>query len=178
MAVFVRPCLHSFAAALWLVAHPAANASHAPGVGDVPPALVGKTLEGKVVSVTDYAGKVVIVSFWASWCPPCMKELPVLENIQRAGKGGIQVIAVNTQSAADFRRIAMTMTAFQLLLTRDAGDKGWNAYGVRGIPHMIIIGRNGRIVRVNRGYDKDHLPQIADDINRALAVAVDSSSSP
>jgi thiol-disulfide isomerase/thioredoxin len=141
----------------------------------VPPASVGKTLEGNVVLVTDYAGKVVIVSFWASWCPPCMKELPVLENIQRVGKGQIQVIAVNTQSVADFRRIAKTLTALELLLTHDAGDKGWNAYGVRGIPHMVIVGRDGRIVRVNRGYDKNHLPQIGDDLNHALAVKVEAA---
>ena len=53
-------------------------------VGDTPFDLVGKTSTGKEIKVSDYKSKVVIVSFWASWCGPCKKELPILAGIQKS----------------------------------------------------------------------------------------------
>lgn len=64
--------------------------------GEKPYDRVGRDDEGKVVRVSDFKGRVVIVTFWATWCGPCMKELPVLSGIQkRAGTEQLQVIAVN-----------------------------------------------------------------------------------
>gem|GEM_PF-3700884 len=55
-----------------------------------------------------------------------------------------------------------------MLVTHDHGRQGSAAYGVNGIPHMVIIDRTGRIVRVNRGYSEDALDSIVADINAAL----------
>jgi thiol-disulfide isomerase/thioredoxin len=142
-----------------------------PGPGDIPPADIGHTTSGDEVLLTKYAGKVVIVTFWATWCPQCIKELPILEAVQnKAGKANIEVIAVNTEEAEVFRRAARVMRkTMQLDLVGDARGDAQKAYGVNGIPHMLIIGRDGRILQVHRGYSEDSLDEIVADINHALA---------
>jgi thiol-disulfide isomerase/thioredoxin len=144
-------------------------AAPAAQVGDIPPPEAGTTLDGDPVLLSAYAGKAIVVSFWATWCPYCIKELPILEGIQAtAGKDRIQVIAVNTEDRAVFRRAARALGNLKLLVSHDTGKKGATAYGVTGIPHMVIIGRDGRILKVYRGYDESQLDGIVADINRAL----------
>lgn len=64
--------------------------------GDEISGFLGKTLKGKKISAEQFRGKVLIVSFWATWCPPCLKELPVLDGIQsKVGKDKLQVVSVN-----------------------------------------------------------------------------------
>jgi thiol-disulfide isomerase/thioredoxin len=146
------------------------NAHAAPEAGDKPPDEVGFNLERKAVSLKDYAGKAIVISFWATWCDYCLKELPILNNIQKlAGKDRLQVIAVNTESREVFRDAAKVLKTLDILLTHDRDEDGAQAYGVKGIPHMVIVGRDGRIVSVHRGYNESSLKSIAADINRALA---------
>jgi peroxiredoxin len=145
-------------------------AEAASGIGDPAPDVLGTDLEGETVSLASYAGRPVVVSFWATWCPYCLKELPILEGIQKsAGKQNIQVIAINTESRDVFRKAARVLSQLTLKLSHDTGKKGSDAFGVNGIPHMVIIGRDGKIVRVYRGYDESSLDGIVADINAALA---------
>jgi thiol-disulfide isomerase/thioredoxin len=142
----------------------------APGEGDVPPPDIGHNLAGDEVSLTHYAGKAVIVTFWATWCKYCLKELPILDRVQvRAGKDQMAVIAVNTEDDDVFRRATRILRqSLQLELVSDANGNARKSYGVKGIPHMVIIGRDGRILSVYTGYSEDKLDAIVADINRAL----------
>src|SRR5262245_14870088 len=64
--------------------------------GDMDPDLVGRDIHNHAVRLTSFRDKVVVVSFFATWCEPCRKELPMLEALQRVGADkGLQVIAVN-----------------------------------------------------------------------------------
>lgn len=145
------------------------HALAAPVAGDMAPDQFGKTLKGEAPKLADYAGKVVVVSFWATWCGYCLKELPILEGIQQTGKGQVQVIAVNRESRDEFRGIERALRTLTMKLTYDADDLGAKAYGVSGIPHLAIIGRDGKIIAVHRGYDESSLPHIVDAINSAIA---------
>jgi thiol-disulfide isomerase/thioredoxin len=153
------------------------NAFAIPAVGDLAPDEFGKTINGDTPKLADYAGKVVVLSFWASWCGYCLKELPVLEGIQKAGKGNVQVIAVNQQSRNEFKEIERSLRVLTMKLTYDPEKKGGTAYGVKGIPHLVIIGRDGKIIEVHRGYGESSLPKILDAINLALATPVPATSS-
>jgi thiol-disulfide isomerase/thioredoxin len=147
---------------------PAARAAM-PDSGDIAPNLVGKTLSGERVEMEAYKGKVVVVSFWATWCPYCLKELPILENIQKlAGADKLQVIAVNTEERQVFRRAESMLKMLTLKLAYDPDKTIAASYGVHGIPHMLIIGRDGKIIRVYRGYDESSLDAIAADLNNAI----------
>ncbi len=144
-----------------------------PGPGDVAPPMLGVTRGGDRVQVTDFAGKVVVVTFWATWCPYCLKELPILENVQnQAGKDRIEVLAVNTESREVYRTAWRTMSpTTHMALLHDLGGAAQAAYGVKSLPHMVIIGRDGRIVKVWHGYDVESVPAIVDDLNRAMAAS-------
>lgn len=150
----------------------ASTAHAAPAAGDVPPDYIGKLIDGTDVKLSDYAGKAVVVSFWATWCGYCLKELPVLNAIQKTGKDRIKVIAVNTEDKFTFRDASRTLArSYTIGLTNDFDKVASTAYGVSGIPHMLIIGKDGKIIRVYRGYDEKSLPQIVADINEAVGAA-------
>lgn len=139
-----------------------------PAAGMAPPDGLGVTLDDKPVRLQDYAGKAVVVSFWASWCPYCLKELPVLYNIQKAAKGRLQVVAINTEDEETFRSLLRAMRTLDIGMSYDPEHKAQDAFGVSGIPHMVVIGRDGRIVEVFRGYGETSLKPIVAAINRAI----------
>ena len=110
------------------------------------------------------------MTFWATWCPYCLKELPILENIQnRVGKDKIEVIALNWKEDRDtYRAVRRALKDLTLTLTSDGTGRIGDAYGVEAIPYMLMIGKDGRIDSVRRGYSEDDLGDIAADLNRLL----------
>ena len=131
-------------------------------VGDEPPPKLGWHAK-----LSDFHGKIVIVSFWESWCPPCRKELGVLAGIQKqATRERVVVFSVNwKESAQRFQQIRHSLKDVDLTLISDENGYIGGLYGVKAIPHMVIIGRDGRIAAIHIGYGDDELPVLADEIN-------------
>ena len=141
-----------------------------PKAGEPAPDFIGYSSDGQRLSVSSYAGKVIVLSFWASWCGPCRKELPLLEGIARtAGMDRVQVLAVNIESLEVYRKLIRRKSDLQMLIASDAGKEAQQSYGVHGIPHMVIIGKDGRVVRVHRGYSEAGVDEVIEDLNQALA---------
>ena len=140
-----------------------------PGRGDTPPVGLGLTRGGDSIETTQFAGKVLVVTFWASWCGPCRAELPILENLQKAAKGNVQVVAVNIEERDKFRALARILSSLTLTLTNDQYKRHSAEYGVNGIPHMVIIGKDGKILNVHRGYSESMIDGLVAEINAALA---------
>lgn len=93
----------------------------------------------------------------------------MLNAIQNSkAKDHIKVIAVNSEDKFTFRSASRTLPSYTIGLTNDYDKVASTAYGVSGIPHMLIIGKDGKIIRVYRGYDETSLPQITADINEAI----------
>jgi thiol-disulfide isomerase/thioredoxin len=147
-----------------------ASVNAAPKAGDAAPEFAGRTYDGDAISLTAFAGKVVVLSFWATWCGPCRKELPILEGIQQvAGKDRVQVVAINIEDRDTFRKIAPKMKSLQMLVASDTAQQAQDSYGVNGIPHMVIIGKSGQIMRIHRGYSEAGVDDVIEDLNKALA---------
>ncbi|ANB16168.1 TlpA disulfide reductase family protein [Dokdonella koreensis] len=159
-------------AVLLVVAAGAAQAQVA--VGDVPPDELGKDRSGTPVRISDHRGKVVVISFWASWCTYCLKELPALESIQKvAGKDQLEVVAVNfKEEAALYRRMLAKLKDLQMTFTHDGNGQLGNRYGLRGLPFLVMIGRDGRVAFTHAGYGEQTLDRIIDEINTLLAAPV------
>jgi thiol-disulfide isomerase/thioredoxin len=163
---FHRSTIRAAASLLLLVS--AACHAAPPAAGDLPPSYVGKTLDGTPVTLADRVGKAVVVSYWATWCTYCLKEMPILASLQKlAGQEHLQVIAVDTEDRDTFHKVTRALGYLGLQLAYDPDRKGRDAFGVHGIPHMVIIGRDGRIDSVFTGYNEDKLDDIVAAINRA-----------
>jgi peroxiredoxin len=104
--------------------------------------------DGSTVSLGDLRGKVVLLNFWATWCPPCKAEMPDLEALYR--DHGIEhdfvVVGVNLQEDRDTVRkyAGEARISFPLLLD-STGEVSGDRYAVRTLPMSMIIGRDGRI---------------------------------
>jgi peroxiredoxin len=96
--------------------------------------------------LSDYRGKIVIVNFWATWCPPCRFELPSMEQAyQKLKKHGVIMLAINVGEDADtiFSFTADYPVTFPLLLDRDASIT--KAFEVIGLPTSYIISPDGQL---------------------------------
>ena len=85
-------------------------------------------------------------------------------------QGKLQVVAVNIEDRDQFRKAARSLgPSMTAALSHDYRKQSSEAYGVKGIPHMVIIGRDGKILAVHRGYSEEGVEAILEEINRALA---------
>jgi len=111
------------------------------------PALVLKDLQGRKVRSSDYRGKVVLINFWATWCPPCRKEIPDLIRMQRQYRGqGLQIIGVTypPQRLWEVRRF---VRRFRVNYPVALGTKRTRRLftATENLPITVIIDRNGNV---------------------------------
>jgi cytochrome c biogenesis protein CcmG/thiol:disulfide interchange protein DsbE len=103
-------------------------------------------------SVGDYKGKVVLLNFWGSWCPPCKEELPLLQRThERIGGRGGMVLGVDEQDTTDdalatVRRYGLTYPSL-----RDPDRAFARRYGTNAYPETFVLDREGRVAALNRG---------------------------
>jgi cytochrome c biogenesis protein CcmG/thiol:disulfide interchange protein DsbE len=119
----------------------------APHVGDAPPPFMLMAMEGGAVDYPSAtAGKVVVVRFWATWCPFCKDEMKMIQTVWSQSRDkGFEVVAVNAgQDKGDIEGfIAKLGVTYPVLL--DPGSKVTRQYGVTGLPMTLFIGRDGRV---------------------------------
>lgn len=139
--------------------------------GKAPPDALGVDQNKNKVHVSDYRGKIVVVSFWASWCGACLLELPVLEKLQRrVGDDQLRVIAVSTDTdTVEYRKMIKRMKDYQLTFTADFRSAiVARNYNVQMLPYMILIDRAGHVAHTHSGYGESMLPKLVDEINGLL----------
>jgi thiol-disulfide isomerase/thioredoxin len=146
-------------------------ASTGPAIGSIAPDFKAHNLvthEGTPLS--SQRGKVVILTFWASWCAPCRREIPILEKAQQlVGKDKLTVFAVSykdTQAASAIIRLARE---WQINVIEDRNEWIASHYAIKSIPHLFIIGRDGKILANHLGYGDRSLQELIADLNQALA---------
>ena len=103
-------------------------------------------LGGKTWTLKEQRGKVVVLNFWATWCPPCRKEMPDLERLYREFKDqGLVILAISDEDAGKVRPfIAEQKVTYPILL--DPGRKVNELFQIEGIPKTFVYDRNGKLV--------------------------------
>jgi peroxiredoxin len=103
-------------------------------------------LGGKTWTLKEQRGKVVVLNFWATWCPPCRKEMPDLETLYQQFKDqGLVILAISDEDAGKVRPfIAQQKVTYPILL--DPGRKVNELFQIEGIPKTFVYDRNGKLV--------------------------------
>ena len=126
-----------------------------PRVGKAAPDFTLKTLDGKKAKLSDMKGKVVLVDFWATWCPPCRKSLPHVQEMSQdkaMADNGLVVWAVNAHEDKAKVEPFMKQNKFTFNVPMDAQGAAMQKYHVSGIPTTIVVGRDGKVKKAFVGY--------------------------
>ncbi len=113
------------------------------------PGEVFTDLAGARVRLADFEGRMVLLNFWATWCAPCVREMPSLDRLRAAlGDRGLSVVAVSIDRAGlkVIRPFAERLKLTRLGLYHDPKGALFRAFGVTGLPASFLIDRNGGIV--------------------------------
>lgn len=134
-----------------------------------PSNYLGKTKYGEEVHIDALKGKVVVVSFWASWCTYCMKEMPILGEISKRSEGFVEVIAVNVKEDRKiYSEFSRRLKKTGVKVTWDRRGKISDTYNVKGLPHLVIFDTEGDLAYTHKGYGKNSLKQIVNKIIEPL----------
>jgi thiol-disulfide isomerase/thioredoxin len=120
-----------------------------PATPQQPAPQVGFTdADGKPVTLADFKGKPVVVNFWATWCQPCLKEMPSLDRLQADLDGRLVVAAVSEDRMGAQRVIPFVaeMGLDKLKIYLDPRAELGRAFNVRGLPTSIVIDAEGKVV--------------------------------
>ena len=134
------------------------------------PDFILPDLAGKTVRLNELRGKVVIVNLWATWCTPCVAEMPTLETLWKTMSGkDLVLLAVNQDEETSGVRdwVAGRELTFPVLL--DPRAKVAHDWGVTGYPETFVVDRRGRIVHHHVGFRDWSDPAIVKSLEQLLA---------
>jgi peroxiredoxin len=156
--------------------HLAGNKGYALKAGSGAPAFRLPALAGGETALLSLRGKVVVLNFWATWCPPCVAEMPSLERLHRALAGeGLAVVTVSTdENEADLRRF-VSEHGLTLPVLRDPGGRvAADEYHATGYPETFVIDRSGILLQHTVGPAEWDSPQALTYFRGLLASAAGS----
>jgi len=118
-------------------------------VGIPAPDFTFPDINGKMVSLSDFRGKVVLVNIWATWCPPCVEEMPSMKTLyQKLKEKDFEILAVSIDTLG-LEAVAPFMKKYNLAfpaLIDSAGTIG-QTYGITGVPESFVVDKNGILVK-------------------------------
>ena len=117
-------------------------------VGEPAPQFQAKGLDGAYVQLTDYEGKVVLLNVWATWCTPCVKELPELVELSHEwADEGVVVLGVSVDKPSDLAAVRRMVARFGIdyPIALDPNGRGLREWGIKGYPTSFVIDGKGNI---------------------------------
>jgi thiol-disulfide isomerase/thioredoxin len=131
-------------------------------------------LDNRHTQLSDYLGFVVVLDFWATYCPPCLEEAPHLVELQRRyGPEGLHVIGLNVGGADDQPKVPTFVEQFKIQYTLGYPDPGTTELYLgedTRIPQTLVFDRKGKLVKHFVGYD----PQISAELDRVIQTALNA----
>jgi thiol-disulfide isomerase/thioredoxin len=125
-------------------------------IGKAMPDLELKDLSGNIVHTSDYAGRPVLINAWATWCPPCREEMPLLQVYYQAHKAeGLAFLAINAGEDVEAVRKFITSSGFSFPVLLDPNADTLYRLGIDSYPTSILVGRDGTVQVVHIGLLND-----------------------
>jgi peroxiredoxin len=110
------------------------------------------TPAGAVYKLSEHRGKVVLINFWATWCPPCLQEMPAMERLYRQHKdAGFEMVAVSVDTGMDKVKPFLAEHRFTFRIAMDSEMALANTYGVRALPSSFMVDRKGMLAALAIG---------------------------
>ena len=137
--------------------------------GDSAPSFSLEDDRGLGVSLDDYAGKVVLINFWATWCPPCVQEMPSLnETYERFRDDGFVVLGISVDEDEKQYSEFLRDAAVTFPTVRDPDRAVSTRYGTLKYPESYLISRDGKVLRKYVGPENWHRPEIANYLRSVI----------
>ena len=118
------------------------------GVGDSAPDFSVVADNGRTVSLENFGGRLLILNFWATWCPPCIQEMPSLDELQKRFKdSGVVVLGLSVdKNEKDYRNL-LSKANVSFLTARDPENRINQEYGTFKFPETYIISKDGKVIQ-------------------------------
>lgn len=127
--------------------------------------------KGSVLKLSDLKGKVVYVDFWASWCKPCRKSFPWMNNLQKQfAKQGLKIIAVNVDKDQSLVEKFLKMYPADFTVAYDPDGSLASKLKVKGMPSSFIFDRNGKLITSHVGFRKKDINMLEDKIKTVISL--------
>ena len=137
--------------------------------GEPAPALALMTATGDVVDLARLRGRVVYVDFWASWCTPCRRSFPWMNELEaRYRDSGLTIVAVNVDKRRDDALRFLRDVPARFTVVFDAEGRTPAAFDVKGMPSSYLIDREGRVAAVEEGFHDERAGAIEQRIRALL----------
>jgi cytochrome c biogenesis protein CcmG/thiol:disulfide interchange protein DsbE len=133
---------------------PVANVQEAPAKGfRAPDFTLTEVRTNKQITLSTLRGKPVFLNFWATWCPPCKEEMPMIENLYAKDKGQIEFMGITSSSSGDLQQVTSFINAskFSWTFLYDPSDSVGSTYQAVSYPTSYFIDRNGLIRAIQIG---------------------------
>jgi peroxiredoxin len=139
--------------------------------GSTAPDFTLKDLKGKDVKLSDLRGKIVVLNFWATWCPPCREEIPSMMRLNSAMAGKqFQMLAVSQdEGGREAIETYFSKSSNNLPALIDADQNIGKRYGLTGVPETFIIDKNGVILKKVIGALDWSRPEVIRDLTEAAS---------
>ncbi len=116
-------------------------------VGDRAPDFSITSDSGRRISPADFGGKLLVLNFWATWCPPCIREMPSLDRFQEQLRdAGVVVLGISVDKNERAYRRFLDRARVSFQTTRDAEAKISASFGTYRYPETYVIGRDGKVI--------------------------------
>lgn len=142
------------------------------GLGEAAPDFTLNKDDGQPASLADFRGQIVVLNFWASWCIPCVEELPSLKQLaQRYADKGVVVIGISRDPDPDAYKEFLDKFQINFVTMRNASNSVGEIYGTYQLPETYIISRDGHLVNKIIGGTNWTSPQMLEYFDSLLAAS-------